>query len=59
MSDEHKPEADQAVISSEVRAVVDHLRHNRTTEREAQDLQEAARRSIVDHGVAKSLGRND
>lgn len=51
-------EATEAVhesTSADVGRVLDHLRNNRTTEREASDLQEAARRSIADHASAKSL----
>lgn len=46
-------------VSADVDRVKDHLRNNRTTEREAQDLQEAARRSVVEHATAKSLNREN
>ena len=49
-------EAVHESTSADVGRVLDHLRNNRTTEREATDLQEAARRSLVDHATAKSLG---
>jgi hypothetical protein len=47
------PEQAHEVVSGQVNTVLDHLRHNRTTEREASDLHEAARLSLVDHAVAK------
>ena len=43
--------------SKDVATTLDHLRHNRTTEREARDLEEAARRSQADHATAKTIGR--
>lgn len=45
----------QAEISADVAKVKDHLAANRTTEREAADICEAARRSLVDHSAAKGL----
>jgi hypothetical protein len=48
-------EAGHAEISADVVRVRDHLRANRTTEREAADLRDAAVRSITDHQLAKKL----
>lgn len=48
----------QAQISADVAKVKEHLTNNRTTEREALELHEATRRSLVDHSAAKSLGRS-
>lgn len=53
----NESEEAQVKISTEVSVVKDHLTHNRTTEREAHELQEAARRSLLDHAAAKSLKR--
>lgn len=50
-------EAAHEKTSHDVETVVDHLHHNRTTEGEAERLQEAARKSLRDHSAAKSLPR--
>lgn len=42
-------------VSADVSLVKEHLRNNRTTEREAHELHEAARRSLADHSAAKGL----
>jgi hypothetical protein len=47
-------EKERAQVKNDVRAVIGHLRENRTTESEAADLGEAARRSLADHAVARS-----
>ncbi len=47
-----------ATVSQDVAKVRDHLRNNRTTEREAADLHDAAVRSLTDHYTAKSLKRD-
>lgn len=51
-------EARHAEVSRDVSIVVDHLRNNRTTETEARTLQEAARKSLIDHATAKSTQRD-
>lgn len=48
-------EVAQAQISADIAKTKDHLTHNRTTEREALELHEASRKSLVDHAAAKSL----
>jgi hypothetical protein len=48
-------EAAHEAVSVDVAKVRDHLRANRTTEREAADLRDAAVRSITDHQLAKKL----
>jgi hypothetical protein len=47
----------QAQISADIARAKDHLEHNRTTEREAMEIREAARGSLVDHAAAKSFRR--
>lgn len=42
-------------VSNDVSRTLDHLRNNRITETEAKSLEEASRRSLVDHKTAKSL----
>jgi hypothetical protein len=50
-------ESQHEQTSSDVRKVVEHLNNNRTTETEARNLQEAARRSLSDHAASKAFGR--
>lgn len=58
MADDLTPEQHHEQTSKDVSTVLEHLRHNRTTQREANDLQEAARRSIADHATSRSFGRS-
>lgn len=51
-------EAVHEATSADVGRTLDHLRNNRTTEREAVDLRDAAIRSLTDHCTAKSLKRD-
>lgn len=55
MADPINSEQAQAIVSGQVDTVLDHLRHNRTTEIEVRELQEASRRSLTDHATAKAL----
>lgn len=51
-------EAEHQKVTDVVRTTVDHLRNNRTTETEAQDLKNAAERSLVDHATHRALRNN-
>ena len=50
------PETVHEKTSRDIEVVIGHLQHNRTTVREAEKIQEAARRSIVDHSIHRSTG---
>lgn len=60
MSDEQSvtdAEAAHAQTTKDVDTVLGHLKNNRTTEREARTLRDAADKSLSDHSTAKSIGR--
>lgn len=44
-------------VSENVKTVIEHLKNNKTTRREAVDVKEAAERSILEHDAVRGFDR--